>query len=235
MNSIDVLIVEDEPGIAELHAHFLRQTARFNPVGIASTIAMAKTMIRIHKPKLVLLDNYLPDGQGIDLMREIVGSKNAARPDVVLITAASEIDTVKEAMHCGSFDYLLKPVSYDRLQDTLDRYIKYNSAIKAFDSVSQRHVDDLYNMQVREKELSKLPKGIGELTLEKIKRVFFSNSGIKYTAETLGVEVGISKTTARRYLEYCVAIGLIDVENEHGRVGRPERVYVKHAAETAVI
>ncbi|MBF4301746.1 response regulator, partial [Vibrio anguillarum] len=60
MNMIDVLIIEDEVGIAELHAHFFRQTIRFNPIGIASTIAMAKTMIRIHKPSLIILDNYLP-------------------------------------------------------------------------------------------------------------------------------------------------------------------------------
>ncbi|SON51786.1 response regulator [Vibrio tapetis] len=229
MNTIDVLIIEDEVGIAELHAQFLRQTVRFNPIGIASTIAMAKTMIRVNKPRLILLDNYLPDGRGIELLREIVADKSGNQPDVILVTASSEMDTVKDALQCGCFDYLLKPVSYDRLQETLNRYLKYNSAINAFDNISQRHVDDLFNMQARDKVSSRLPKGIGELTLDKIKQVFSENCGIKFTAESLGSEVGISKTTARRYLEFCSASGFLTVENEHGRVGRPERVYVKNA------
>ncbi|PJC87333.1 response regulator [Vibrio sp. HA2012] len=227
MDSIDVLIVEDEVGIAELHAQFLRQTMRFRPVGIASTLSMARTMIKVNKPHLIILDNYLPDGLGIDLLREIVAEKSANKADVILVTASSEMDTVKEAMHCGCFDYLLKPVAYDRLKDTLNRYLKYHSAINAYDNISQRHVDDLFNIQAREKTSSTLPKGIGELTLDKIKQVFNENCGVKFTAESLGDQVGISKTTARRYLEYCSASGFLSAENEHGRVGRPERVYVK--------
>ncbi|MGF1695473.1 response regulator [Vibrio kyushuensis] len=228
MNMIDVLIIEDEVGIAELHAQFFRQTVRFNPIGIASSVAMAKTMIRIHKPKLIILDNYLPDGLGIDLFRDVIAEKGNYKPDFILVTASSEMDTVKDALQCGCFDYLLKPISYDRLQETLNRYLKYNCAIKAFDNISQRHVDDLFNIQARDKESSRLPKGIGELTLDKIKQVFSQNCGFKFTAESLGSEVGISKTTARRYLEYCSASGFLAVENEHGRVGRPERVYVKN-------
>lgn len=227
MESIDVLIVEDEAGIAELHAQFLRQTLRFNPVGIASNLNMARTMIKVQKPDLIILDNYLPDGQGIDLLRELVAEKNAKKADIVLITASSEIETVKEAMHCGCFDYILKPVSYDRLKDTLNRYLKYHSAMNAYDNISQRHVDDLFNIQAREKNADSLPKGIGELTLDKIKEVFIQNAGQRFTAESLGERVGISKTTARRYLEYCSATGFLSAENEHGRVGRPERVYVK--------
>jgi two-component system response regulator CitB len=227
MDSIDVLIVEDEVCIAELHAQFLRQTMRFRPVGIASNLNMARTMIRLNKPRLIILDNFLPDGLGIDLLRSIVAEKSDNKPDVIFITASSEMDTVKEAMHCGCFDYILKPVSYDRLKDTLNRYLKYNSAINAFDNISQRHVDDLFNIQAREKSMTNLPKGIGELTLDKIKDVFNEHCGVKFTAERLGEEVGISKTTARRYLEYCSANGFLNAENEHGRVGRPERVYVK--------
>ncbi|WP_413283219.1 response regulator [Vibrio sp. MA40-2] len=227
MNIIDVLIVEDETPIAELHAQFLRQMLRFRPVGIASSLAMARTMIKVQKPKLIILDNYLPDGKGTDLLREIVSDKSTDKADVILVTASSEMETVKEAMHCGCFDYILKPVAYDRLQETLNRYLKFNSAINAFDNISQRHVDDLFNIQARDKTNGSLPKGIGELTLDKIKQVFIQNIAVKFTAESLGSEVGISKTTARRYLEYCSASGFLVAENEHGRVGRPERVYVK--------
>ena len=148
MNKFDVLIVEDELRIAELHAQFIRQHARFNPVGIAGTQAEAQRMMRVLKPDLVLLDNFLPDGLGINLMREMLTDKNA--PDVIFITAASDIETVREAVRCGAFDYLLKPIGYDRLQDTLQRYLRYRGSISAGDNVNQRHVDEMFNLQARE-------------------------------------------------------------------------------------
>jgi two-component system response regulator CitB len=225
MNKFDVLIVEDELRIAELHAQFIRQHSRFNPVGIASTQAETRRMIRVLKPDLILLDNFMPDGLGIDLMREMLSDKNA--PDVIFITAASDIETVREAVRCGTFDYLLKPIGYDRLQDTLQRYLRYRSSINAGDNVNQRHVDEMFNLQAREMTYRNLPKGIDELTLDKVKNAFIS-AEVFHTAESLGELIGISKTTARRYLEHCAALSFVYAEVMHGKVGRPERVYRRH-------
>lgn len=224
MECIDVLIVEDESNIAEFHSYYLQQTQRFRPIGIAKSIAEAKSMIRILKPKLILLDNFLPDGKGIDLLKELTSAKPA--PDVIFITAASDMETVREAVRCGVFDYLLKPISYDRLKDSLERYLKYSSSLLASDSVNQRHVDELFNFQSKTKQYEHLPKGIDELTLDKIKEAFEAPD-IVHTAESLGKEIGISKTTARRYLEFSTASGLLEAEIQHGKVGRPERIYHK--------
>jgi len=227
MDLIDVLIVEDDANIAQIHSQILRQTPRFNPIGIAENLRMARTMVKVHQPNLIILDNYLPDGTGIDLFREIIADKTAHKTDVVLITASDEIETVKTAMKLGCFDYLLKPMSHERLQETLNRYLTLNSALKAYDNLEQRHIDELFNIQLRDKQQQLLPKGIESITLETIKRIFSQNVGIKFTVERLGQETGISKTTARRYLEYCSANGLLTAKNEYGKVGRPERVYVK--------
>lgn len=224
MNKFDVLIVEDELRIAELHSQFIQQHPRFNAIGIAGNLEEAHRMIRILKPDLIMLDNFLPDGKGIDLMRELVSDKNA--PDVIFITAASDMDTVREAVRCGAFDYLLKPISYERLQDTLQRYLRYRSSINASDNVSQRHVDEMFNLQAREMTYRNLPKGIDELTLDKVKEAFATQE-ICHTAESLGELIGISKTTARRYLEHCAALTFLHAEVVHGKVGRPERVYRK--------
>lgn len=227
MDKIDVLIIEDDGKIAEIHAEVLRQTARFNPIGIAESLQMARVMVRVHKPSLIILDNYLPDGTGIDFFRELVADKSTSKMDIVLITASDEIETVKAAMKLGCFDYLLKPVSYARLQETLDRYLSLNNAMKAYDNLEQRHIDDLFNMQRRDQQHDQLPKGIESITLDKIKRIFSQNIGVKYTVGQLSKEIGIGKTTARRYLEYCTANGLLTAENAYGKVGRPERVYIK--------
>jgi len=227
MNPIDVLIVEDDVKIAQIHCEILRKMPRFNPIGIAENLQMARMMVKVHKPNVIILDNYLPDGTGLDFFRELIADKSNHKTNVVLITASDEIDTVKTAMKLGCFDYLLKPVSYERLQETLNRYLTLNTAMKAYDNLEQRQIDELFNIQLRDKHQQLLPKGIESITLETIKRVFSQNLGVRFTVERLGKETGISKTTARRYLEYCSSNGLLTAENEYGKVGRPERVYVK--------
>ncbi|AWB00370.1 response regulator [Vibrio harveyi] len=224
MEIYDVLIVEDESNIADFHSYYLQQTQRFRPIGIAKSIAEARKMIQLLKPKLVLLDNYLPDGKGIDLLKDITAAKQS--PDVIFITAANDMETVREGVRCGVFDYLLKPISYDRLTDSLERYLKYTSSLKANDNINQRHVDELFNFQSKSSHMQALPKGIDELTLDKVTNAF-DDGEVIYTAESLGNEVGISKTTARRYLEFLAAKGFLLAVIQHGKVGRPERVYQK--------
>lgn len=225
LKSYEILIVEDDIRIAELHAQFIRELSGFVSTGIASNLKDAHRMIKVLKPDLIILDNFLPDGQGVQLMKELFQQKN--EPDVILITAATDIETVREAVRCGAFDYLIKPVSYDRLQDTLQRYQRYRSSLNSTDDASQRLVDEMFNLQAKENAFHDLPKGIEEITLDKVKSVFTSDEVI-HTAESLGQQVGISKTTARRYLEHCVTLTYLQAELMHGKVGRPERVYRRH-------
>ncbi len=224
MEPIDVLIIEDESSIAEVNSFYLQRTGRFRPVGVAETLSEARSMIRILKPQLIFLDNFLPDGMGIHLLKEMAAYPH--QPDVIFITAATDIETVREAVRCGVFDYLLKPLSYDRVQDSLERYLKYVSSLKASDNLNQRHVDELFNFQAKTQNIDTLPKGIDELTLEQIKEIY-TDQPQPYTAESLGKAIGISKTTARRYLEYCVASGFLQAKIVHGHIGRPERIYEK--------
>jgi len=224
MEVFDILIVEDETKIAEFHSYYIAQQKRFKSVGIAKSIAEARTMLRFLEPKLILLDNYLPDGKGIDLLKEITTTINA--PDVIFITAANDMETVREGIRCGVFDYLLKPASYDRLFDSLDRYLQYTSSIKASDSVNQRHVDALFNFQSKNVRLQQLPKGIDELSLNIVTQAV-EHPETTFSAESLRKELGMSKTTARRYLEYLLAQRIVTAVIQHGKIGRPERIYQK--------
>ncbi len=221
----DVLIVEDESNIAEFHSQLLRDSPNFNPVGVAGSIKEAKSMLAIFRPELVILDNYLPDGKGVDFMKILLASDNP--PNVIFVTAASDMETVKKAIRTGAFDYLLKPISYARLGDSLERYLKYMSTVKSTDSLSQRYVDQMLNYQSKSNEaLELLPKGIDQLTLDKIKAVF-NDASVCHTADTLVEVAKVSKTTARRYLEYCAIAGFLEAKIKHGRRGRPERMYSK--------
>ncbi|WP_375749922.1 response regulator [Vibrio sp. HN007] len=221
----DVLIIEDESNIAEFHSQLLLDSPNFNPVGVAGSVKEAKSMLTIFKPDLVILDNYLPDGKGIDLMKVMTASENP--PNVIFVTAASDMETVQKAIRMGAFDYLLKPISYARLSDSLERFLKYMSTVKSTDSINQRFVDIMMNYQSKNNgALETLPKGIDQLTVDKIKSLFIDES-VQHTAESLVEAAEISKTTARRYLEYCAISGFLKADINHGKRGRPERIYSK--------
>ena len=224
MPNIDVLIVEDETRLAEIHAEFIRKNNRFRAVNVASNLSDARKMIQVLKPNLLLLDKYLPDGKGIELLEDIVSCDYPTR--VIFITAASDMETCSKAIRYGAFDYIIKPVSYERLQMTLDRYIRFFDSQQAKEHVNQHHVDELFNLQSKDFRSEKHTKGIEELTLQRIKDVFIA-SGDEHTTESVARTIGISKTTARRYLEFCVENRFLRAEISYGRIGRPERVYKK--------
>jgi two-component system response regulator CitB len=224
MRNIDVLIVEDEPQLAEIHADLVRKHPRCRAVNIARCLADARKLIPVLKPHLLLLDNFLPDGQGIELLDDIVAGDIHSR--VIFITAASDMDICGKAIRFGAFDYILKPVSYDRLQMSLERFVRFFDSQTANEQVNQHHVDALFNLQSKDFRIDKHTKGIEELTLARIKDVFISDSE-SHTSESVAKLIGISKTTARRYLEFCVENRFVRAEISYGRVGRPERIYKK--------
>lgn len=220
--SLTILIVEDETPLAEMHAEFIRHFPGCGQVWLAGDLAQARIMIERFKPALVLLDNYLPDGKGITLLHELTLARN--RCGVVLITAASDMDTVAEAVRCGVFDYLVKPVAYERLGQTLDRFQQRMRVLASHASASQRQIDDMFNAYARGEQKLELPAGIDELTLAKV-QMLFSQPQARHTAETVALVLKLSRTTARRYLEFAAGRQEIMAEIVYGKVGRPQRTY----------
>ncbi|BBG58572.1 MULTISPECIES: two-component response regulator DpiA [Providencia] len=222
MVKIKILIVEDELLLAEMHAEYIKTYPACDKVWLAGNLAEARRMIEYMKPDLILLDNYLPDGKGIDLVHELLHERNSA--DIVFTTAASDMETVSEAIRLGVFDYLVKPIAYERLGQTLDRYIQRKAVVQGKQRTSQSQIDDMFNTYARGEMKEELPTGIDGLTLDKV-LALFASSDTEYTAESIAETIKLSRTTARRYLEYCLAQGKIEAEIEYGKVGRPQRIY----------
>ncbi|WP_462409395.1 response regulator [Neobacillus sp. Marseille-QA0830] len=226
---IEVLIIEDDLRIAEIQKRFIEQIAGIHTVGIASTYVEAKTYIELLQPDLLLLDVYFPDMNGLDLLKEAKGQ--AKQMDVIMITAAKEIQSVQEAITIGVFDYIIKPVVFERFKQSLQRYQEYHTKLIELKHenqyVTQQQVDRLLNKEIDEGGNMKLylPKGIDPLTLDKV-MVVLLNVEPGLTAELVAKEIGISRTTARRYLEYLVSEEKIEADLSYGTVGRPERVYL---------
>ncbi len=220
--SLTILIVEDETPLAEMHAEFIRHFPGCRTVWLAGNLAQAREMITRLKPALILLDNYLPDGKGITLLHELSQSRYTG--GVVFTTAASDMDTVSEAVRCGVFDYLVKPIAYERLGQTLSRFQQRCALLASHASASQRQIDDMFNAYARGEQKEALPPGIDVLTLAKVQGLF-ADPLARHTAETVADELKLSRTTARRYLEFAASRQQIVAEIIYGKVGRPQRTY----------
>ena len=219
---LTLLIVEDETLLAEMHAEYIRHIPGFSQIWLAGNLAQARMMIERFKPGLILLDNYLPDGKGITLLHELTQARYPG--GVVFTTAASDMETVSEAVRSGAFDYLVKPIAYERLGQTLTRYQQRRRMLAGNDSASQKQIDEMFNAYARGEPKGDLPTGIDALTLIAVLKLF-ADPTVHHTAETIAQALTISRTTSRRYLEYCASRHLIIAEIIHGKVGRPQRIY----------
>ncbi|PKR85434.1 response regulator [Heyndrickxia camelliae] len=226
---IEVLIVEDDLRIAEIQKRFIEQVEGFQTVGIAASYIEAKSYMELLQPDLILLDVYFPDMNGLDLLKE--AKLQPKHMDVIMITAAKEINKVQEAISIGVFDYIIKPVIFERFKKALIRYKEYYTRLAELGKdqliVTQEQVDALLRKEIdgRATDKSLLPKGIDPLTLVKVLGILkIVKNGV--TAEFVAKEMGVSRTTARRYLEHLIAEEKIEADLAYGTVGRPERVYM---------
>ncbi|MGH3363289.1 MAG: response regulator [Nocardioidaceae bacterium] len=217
---IRVLIVDDDFMVAKIHTGFVERTPGFSVVGVARTGAEALEQVGRLEPDLVLLDVYLPDSTGLDLlqpMRELVPEL-----DVLVISAAREAETVRRALRGGIVHYLIKPFSYDDLRQRLEHYQQaYVSLARTAEETDQAEVDRVFGMGPPD---VRLPKGFSAETLRLVEDTV-REAGTDLSAAETAELVGVSRVSARRYLEHLVGAGRVEVRLRYGEVGRPERRY----------
>ncbi|MGL6259563.1 response regulator [Vibrio sp. WXL210] len=223
MFKVKVLIVEDIKEMSSLLSEHISKLYPYEVVGIAPTIADARMMINHLKPTLLILDNFLPDGTGLNLIKSLRAKDNPV--DVIFVTAASESETAVTAIRYGAFDYLLKPFSLEQITDSLERYFEFSRSvhIEKNENINQAFVKKIYNTHLNSDSVINHPKGIDVITLQKVLAVF--EEGEEYTADVISEKTSISRTTARRYLEYAANIGQLSADIKHGKVGRPQRTF----------
>jgi two-component system CitB family response regulator len=226
---IRVLVIEDDERIAEINRRFVEKVPGFVVVGIATDEPQALTQLEVLEPDLVLLDIYFPDTNGLELLQLL--RRQERQPDVIMITAAKEVDAVRAAIRGGIFDFIMKPLLFSRLQETLLRFQEYHRTLERLHSkrgfVNQDEVDQLLQGSSKKDGASNiLPKGIDKMTLDKVVHTM-NNTLTPITAEQAAQLLGVSRSTARRYLEHLVSEGKLRADLSYGDVGRPERVYKK--------
>jgi len=219
---IGVLVVDDDFMVARIHRGYVAKVPGFRVLGEAHTAAAARQAVAAQRPDLVLLDIYLPDRSGLDLLREFRSSPGAA-PDVFVITAARDVDTVRAAMHGGVATYLVKPFTFPTFRDRLERYAEGRRTLARGGELEQADVDRAFEL-VRRPVPGPLPKGLSGTTCALVVEVLRAAGGDLSAVET-AERTGISRVSARRYLDHLASTGQVTERHRYGGAGRPEHRY----------
>ncbi|WP_078893894.1 response regulator [Streptomyces sp. NRRL S-1022] len=217
---IRVLVVEDDPVAADAHVMYVGRVPGFVAVGKAHTGAEARRILDRTAVDLLLLDLHLPDVHGLQLARSLRAAGHHA--DVIAVTSARDLAVVREGVSLGVVQYVLKPFTFATLRDRLVRYAEFHAAVG--EASGQDEVDRAL-ASLRAPSPAALPKGLSGPTLERVTAALREAASEGLTAAGVAEAVGISRITARRYLEHLVDAGRAVRSPLYGQVGRPELVY----------
>lgn len=216
MNDVRVLIVDDDFMVARIHAGYVARVPGFEVVGTARTGGEAIAAVAEARPDLVLLDIYLPDMSGLEVLKALSGV------DVLVISAARDVPTVREAMRGGAVNYLIKPFAAAALAERLQQYAHTRRQLTAIGpEARQDDVDRLFGVPAAS---APLPKGLSRATCALVARTL-REAGRDLSAAEAASLAGLSRVSARRYLEHLCASGRAELRPRYGTAGRPEHRY----------
>jgi len=222
-----VLVVDDDFMVARIHGRFVEQTDGFEVVGTARTGAEALELTASLQPDLLLLDVHLPDLSGLEVLEQLRGRGQDVA--VVMVTAERGAAAVRSALHGGALQYLVKPFEYDDLADRLRRValtlasLSGTGGAQPADEVDQATIDQAFGTGRPVDVPAVLPKGLSPETADLVLEAARATGEI--SASEAAEAVGLSRVTARRYLEHFVDSGAAEVRLQYGGTGRPERRY----------
>jgi len=218
---IRTLVVDDDFRVAELHCAYVERVTGFGVVGRAHTGSGALQAVERLRPDLVLLDIYLPDMSGLDVLQRL---REDDRPvDVISITAAREVEALRAAMRGGVVHYLIKPFLFATFEEKLLSYAGARERMVRLGQAEQGDVDRIFGA-LRTVRTEPLPKGLSDTTLDLISQALGrSRSGL--AAAAVADAAGVSRVTARRYLDHLCHLGKAELTMRYGSPGRPEHRY----------
>lgn len=225
--TLRVLVVDDDFMVARIHARFVEQTDGFEVAGTARTGAEALELVASLRPDLLLLDVHLPDLTGLEVLERLRGSGEDVA--VVMVTAERGAAAVRAALHGGALQYLVKPFEFDDLADRLRRVATTLASLRSepgehpLPEVDQATIDQAFGTGRPVDVPVVLPKGLSPETADLVLEA--ARAAGEISASEAAETVGLSRVTARRYLEHFVDAGAAEVRLQYGGTGRPERRY----------
>jgi two-component system CitB family response regulator len=219
---IRTLVVDDDYRVADLHCDYVERVAGFQVAGRVHTGAEAIDAVDELRPDLVLLDIYLPDMSGLEVLQQLREDDHPP-VDVISITAAREVESLRAAMRGGVVHYLIKPFLFAIFEEKLRSYAAAHDRMTRIGHAEQGDVDRIFGA-LRTARNEPLPKGLSDATLDLIVQALSrSDSGL--AAASVADAAGVSRVTARRYLDHLSQLGKVELTMRYGGPGRPEHRY----------
>lgn len=235
MGIIQVLLVEDDPMVREVNRQFIERVQGFKVIGMATNGIEGIEKVQALKPDLVFMDIFMPGLDGVATLREL--RQQDSQVDVISVTAANDVPTIQAILHLGVFDYIMKPFTFERIEQTLKNYRQFKQTTNNSQDLTQQQLDRLIRneclteppLTVRKNEiLEDLPKGFNKSTLIKVLQ-FLKTQQDGASADEVATAIGVARVTARRYLDFMEKQQLIKVEIRYGSIGRPtNQYYIEH-------
>ena len=219
MSDLTVMVVEDDFRVANMHAGIVDALPGFTVAGTATTLEGAR---KIGPVDLALVDVYLPDGSGVDLVREL-------RCDCFVLSAATEAETVRSAFAAGALAYLVKPFAPTELAARLSGYARYRS-ILAGTNLTQADVDAAIDAMRPRGGPAHAPVIAQSPTKDLVLQALRDADGPMSAAE-VATAIGVSRATAQRYLAGLATSNEVKVGLRYGTTGRPEQEFTAKAAQ----
>lgn len=226
---IKVLIVEDDPMVVDINSRFLEKVDGFSLMASAISIDEAKKLIENDKPDLIILDMFFPKDKGMNLIKWVRANEYSC--DVIFITAESSNEVVEEAFRFGAIDYLVKPFVFERFKKALTMYKSRKETFIKLENIDQSEIDKLTISNERfADESSELGdfesmKGFSQHTYERVTSVIKELGTESFTSNEIAELIGVSRITARRYLDYLERKSVLEIEHQYGKIGRPQNKY----------
>jgi len=215
---IKVLIVEDDPMVAQFNKQYLGQIDGFEFIAIASCFKSAIDILKNNNVNLILLDIFMPNINGLKLLEHL--RKINKEVDVIIVSAASDMHTIKKAFQYGVADYLIKPFEFDRFNESLCSYREKQNFMKNNNAVSQKQLDQ-HILNKQQPIVNLLPKGIDKNTLKKTWTSIQNMNSQSFSTEEVAKIIGISRVSMRKYLVFLLEKEILSINIEYGTVGRP--------------
>jgi len=219
---IRTLVVDDDYRVADLHCAYVERVPGFAVAGQAHTGAEALQGVDQLRPELVLLDIYLPDISGLEVLQQLREDDHPP-VDVISITAAREVESLRAAMRGGVVHYLIKPFRFATFEEKLASYAAARGRIARLAQADQGEVDRIFGA-LRTARNEPLPKGLSDSTLDLILQAL-RGSAQGLPATNVADVAGVSRVTARRYLDHLCRLGQAELTLRYGSPGRPEHRY----------
>ncbi|WP_110954428.1 response regulator [Anaerosinus massiliensis] len=219
---IRVIIVDDDPMVAELNKRYIELVDGFEVIAVARCADMALEMMESYEVDLILLDIFMPGMNGIELLMKI--RKAGKGVDVIVVTAACDQQTIRTALRFGAVDYIIKPFEFERLSEAL---VNYKELVHMMTEQKIMNQSDLDNYVLGKERLnnSSTPKGIDKNTLKMVWKNVQNFKQIAFSTEEMAESVGVSRVSMRKYLEFMKQLGILKLELIYGTVGRPVYKY----------